>query len=314
MSLNNPLPIKPIFGGHEKFVFRHGWLKKGIDAVLENPRLFLQEDALIKLGVGKNMVHSIRHWCLAAGLLQETKTKGSTFHPLTLTPLASKLMLEWDPYLEDAGTLWLLHWQLVSNQTRCLVWYLLFSAYHYPEFDKTQLFPFIQHQFDLLGVKTTPGTIEREIDCCLRMYLPARLGKTASLVEENFDCPLAELDLFQLDTKEKIYRFQIGPKATLHPLIFGYALQDYLAQIVEHRRVIALEDCLYRTGSPGQAFKLDENSIVQYLEQLETHTQGAIRLQETIGLRQIYLNPSSNETYRFLADYYSYEYSSIFLR
>jgi len=36
---------RPPFGGHEKFVFRQGWLKKGIDAALEDPSIFVQQDA-----------------------------------------------------------------------------------------------------------------------------------------------------------------------------------------------------------------------------------------------------------------------------
>jgi len=64
--------FKPTFGGHEKFVFRHGWLKKGVDALVDNPLVFTHEESLTTLGVGKNMVRSIRHWCLATGLVEET--------------------------------------------------------------------------------------------------------------------------------------------------------------------------------------------------------------------------------------------------
>ena len=62
---------RPTFGGHEKFVFRQGWLKKGVDATTEDGLIFTRDEALVKLGVGKNMVRSIRHWCLTAGLLEE---------------------------------------------------------------------------------------------------------------------------------------------------------------------------------------------------------------------------------------------------
>lgn len=63
--------IRPTFGGHEKFVFRHGWLKKRVDAVRKEPLVFTRDEALAELGVGKNMVRSIRHWCLATGLVEE---------------------------------------------------------------------------------------------------------------------------------------------------------------------------------------------------------------------------------------------------
>lgn len=32
--------MKPTFGGHEKFVFRDAWLKKGVDAASNNPTTF----------------------------------------------------------------------------------------------------------------------------------------------------------------------------------------------------------------------------------------------------------------------------------
>ena len=56
---------RPTFGGHEKFVFRHGWLKKGVDGVREKPLIFNSDEALMTLGVGKNMVRSIRYGALA---------------------------------------------------------------------------------------------------------------------------------------------------------------------------------------------------------------------------------------------------------
>ena len=55
----------PIFARHETFHPRFGWLKKGYDAAVKNNNIFLEEDAAVTLGVGKNMVRSIRYWCSA---------------------------------------------------------------------------------------------------------------------------------------------------------------------------------------------------------------------------------------------------------
>jgi len=63
--------LKYSFSGHETFTFRYGWLKKGMDDALKDPTVFSREDAIVRLGVGKNMVGSIRHWCLATQVLQE---------------------------------------------------------------------------------------------------------------------------------------------------------------------------------------------------------------------------------------------------
>lgn len=295
--------IKPTFGGHEKFVFRYGWLKKGVDALSDNPDIFTDDKALVVLGVGKNMVRSIRYWCLATGLFTETRGKRS-MRDLQLTNLANRLIANhgWDPYLEDAGTLWLLHWQLVSNRTRALIWHLTFCAYYEPEFTKKQLVAFIGKQLDRLGVSTTPGTIERDIDVCLRTYVTAMRSATAEgISEETLDCPLAELDLVRFSAEDNVYRFNIGPKVTLPTAIFGYALLSFLPTIVSNRRTVAVDECIYKDGSPGQVFKLDENSVIEHLEMLEELTQGHLRLQETAGLRQLYLEHDADGWFESVA-------------
>ena len=70
------------FSGHETFPFRYPWLKKGYDAVREDGAVFLRDDAITTLGVGKNMVRSIRHWCLAAGLIEEGEKRRDGLRPL----------------------------------------------------------------------------------------------------------------------------------------------------------------------------------------------------------------------------------------
>lgn len=72
------MSLKPTFGRHETFAFRYGWLKKGLDLTLQNSAIFSQDKALVELGVGKNMVRSIRHWCLATEILQEQDSKQSS--------------------------------------------------------------------------------------------------------------------------------------------------------------------------------------------------------------------------------------------
>lgn len=158
--------LKPSFGRHEKFAFRYGWLKKGVDAVTANPQIFSQDEALVALGVGKNMIRSIRHWCLATNLLEEATGKGRA-KPLKPTFLAKRFVLEegWDPYLEDIGSYWLIHWELVSNKTRALIWHILFAQYYNSEFTKQQFIAFCTRYLEGAGVTTTSKMVEREVDC-----------------------------------------------------------------------------------------------------------------------------------------------------
>jgi len=50
---------KLVFSGHETFSCKQFWLKKGYDFV-NNNMTFNNDDAVVDLGVGKNMVSSIR--------------------------------------------------------------------------------------------------------------------------------------------------------------------------------------------------------------------------------------------------------------
>ena len=282
------------FGGHEKFVFRQSWLKKGFDLACAEPTIFTQSDALVRLGVGKNMVRSIRYWCLALGLLED--------HPdgpkagLQPTLLGERLLSDggWDPYLEDTATLWLLHWQLVFGKRHSLVWHYVFTTFLDREFTRQRLTEFVEQQFDREGILTTPQMVEREVDVCLRTYVPAQVGRALSF-EDSLNCPLAELGLIRSTPEERLFSFAIGPKPLLPAEVFGYALFLYLEQIANRQRTVAVDDLLYKAGSPGQAFKIDENSVVAYLETLETLTDGQIGLHETAGIRQLYLHDWRSE-------------------
>ena len=66
MRLN---PNTVSFGRHESFLLRFGWISKGLGALKDDPAVFSQEDATVTLGVGKNMVASIRHWLQGARLV-----------------------------------------------------------------------------------------------------------------------------------------------------------------------------------------------------------------------------------------------------
>jgi len=293
--------ISPVFGRHEKFAFRHSWLKKGVEATIDNPTIFSSNQSLIELGVGKNMVRSIRHWCQAVGLLDEIESKGRGVG-LAPTELANNLILSsgWDPYLENTGTLWLIHWQLISNPVRALVWHLTFTNYLEVEFTKAQLTNYISHQFGRMKIQTTAKSIIKEIDCCIRSYVTS-WSKTGQLSQESLDCPLTELNLIRFLQEDNIYRFNIGPKHSLPHQIFGYALLIYLSNVMGNRKSISVEQCIYQPGSPGQAFKLDENSATEYIESLETLTSGKVQLQESAGLKQIYIDDATEESLSAMA-------------
>jgi hypothetical protein len=100
--------------------------------VKEEPQLFSNEQqAMVDLGVGKNMVRAIRFWALAADMI-EPAGKGSGHR---VTAFGSAILGDEgaDPFLEDIRTLWLVHWKLsTSVVSPLLAWdYLLNYAFHF---------------------------------------------------------------------------------------------------------------------------------------------------------------------------------------
>ena len=113
------MPVtKYTFSGHESFTCKTLWLKKGYDFIRNN-NSFNSPDSVVALGVGKNMVASIRYWMRAFGLTENDE-------PLTIADYLFDSNQGKDPYMEDLGTLWLLHFLLVST-CEATLYHILFT-------------------------------------------------------------------------------------------------------------------------------------------------------------------------------------------
>jgi hypothetical protein len=297
MATGSEIPAQRFgFSGHESFTCRYGWLKKAAEAAAFDRELFAKDEAIVQLGVGKNMVRSIRHWGLAYQVLQPRGRNG-----VEVSRWGDLLLGHWDPFLEDIGSLWLLHWLLVNNPSRAGTWFFTFFVFPQVEFTKGELLRSLVTYASRQGWTIKEVTLSRDVDCFIRTYVPGR-GRTAGMLPEDaFDCPLAELRLLSSTGDSERHQFNMGPKSTLPIEVFGFALLSYLRAL--NRNVLAVHECLYGVGSPGQAFKLDENAVVMYLESLQLATKGQLELDDTAGLKQIYLR-AEGAPERLLEAYY----------
>lgn len=274
------------FSGHETFPLRHGWLKKAYDAVLNEGEnadrgLFTGPDAIVRFGVGKNMAVSIRHWAIACGIIEEEKSQHVT------TKLGDFLLGSSgvDPYLENPASLWLLHWLVAGTPERTTAWYWAFN--HLPSLQ-------IERQSLTNGIsklveerqwsRKSTATIKRDVDCFLRTYVPKKEGKGAPS-EDNVECPFVELSLIS-QVGPGIFQFRRGPKYTLPNAIFFFALASFWTRHTT-AQTLSVEAIAYEPGSPGRVFKLDEDSIVDRLVQMEDETKGHFAWSDTSGLRQV---------------------------
>ncbi|MGD0694443.1 MAG: DUF4007 family protein [Terriglobia bacterium] len=276
------------FSGHETFVFRYSWLKKAVDAVLENAEAFNSESAMVILGVGKNMVRSIRHWGLATRVLEEeTGTRG---RQLKVTQFGELIFGKGgsDPHLEDTNSLWLLHWQLSTNQQRSTTWCWAFNLLPSSEFTRDTLIATIQAEIPRHRTKQpSANSVRRDVDCFIRTYVAAKNDR-ATVLEDSLDCPLVELNLIAEDPTPGLFRFKRGIQSTLADEVFIYALLEFWDRNATNRETLSFADVAYGSGSPGRVFKLDENGLAERLGRLEQVSGGRLVYSETAGLNQIY--------------------------
>lgn len=275
------------FSGHETFTLRHGWLAKSVDAIQAHAGAFNSDDAMVELGVGKNMVRSIRHWGLATGVLAETVgTRGANLYVTDLGNLLFNERSGADRFNEDPNTLWVIHWKLCTNERRSTTWCWAFNLLTAIDFTRDGLQELLSTELQRRNmVGPSEGSLKRDVDCFLRCYIR---DASADVSEDALECPLADTSLIQSSGDRTLFSFNRGPQPSLSDYMFTYALMEYWDSSRPDRETIAFSDLAFGFCSPGLVFKLDELSLITRLERLHDITNGELSYADTAGLRQVY--------------------------
>jgi hypothetical protein len=291
------------FAGHETFPLRYGWLNKAYDQVSsvissgngDTNSIFTDESAISLFGVGKNMVVAMRHWALAAGVIYVAEPdEGARIGRLMPTEFGKMLLEECDPYLEHPASLWLIHWHLASRPGRATTWYWAFNELNEPSIDRELVTDRLARRIAALREsgrmkesRITDTTIRRDVECFVRTYL-ARPVSGRAVQEDNLESPLSELALLQSVGVGSAFRFRRGPKPTLSDEVFLFGLLAFWCQLYPTRREFSVEAITHEPGGPGRVFLLDEESVADRLSSAADLTGGAIRWDESTGMRQVY--------------------------
>ena len=301
---------KPNFARHETFHPRYGWFRKAYSYTAEDPKIFIQKDASVRIGVGKNMVRAIRFWGLAAKLIvEETPISNPRTSELLTTDLGNKLFGDsgWDKFMEDPGTLWLLHWLLLAPLSRLPVWWLAFNEFNAVEFTDTELELFATWQIESIPSWFNPHTssIKKDVNTLLRTYAPAKRAKHTG-IDEIVDCPLRELKLIGYSDVSQKYRFSFGDKPTLPSEILAYSILDFVARTDSNAHTITFNRLAHEPGTPGKIFKLSEYELIAKLEHL-IHRTDSLNLISTAGATQLtWSNEPMNTANQLLHQYYCF--------
>lgn len=264
------------FSGHESFACRYAWLPKAYRSLSHNPSIFFaEEDAMVEMGIGKNMVRSLRFWVDAMGI---ARPQGREH---ILTEFAHQVLGSdgFDPYLEDDRTLWLLHWQVASRANPSLfAWRFMLSEWQYPEFTRSEALDAFKRHSGKLGFKHSDVTLSQHLDVFIHTYFAARKGKVA--IEDTLDGPLVGLDLLVLSGEkrgesgrwENVYSFRREPKPDITPRLFEYCVMDFWERNAAQESTLSLRTIATAPLSPGQVFKLTEDDVRQRLEDISRTT------------------------------------------
>ncbi len=267
------------FSGHESFPCRTLWLKKGYDFIA-NDGNFNADDAVVKLGVGKNMVSAIRHWYRVFGF-----NKGCEFEQVAKYILDSNDGK--DKYLEDLGTLWLLHFLIIYYNYASL-YNIVFAMFQKERkvFNKEHIISFVKRKLKEVGQENAfnANTVGRDINVLLQNYC---LPKNPQFNEE-FSNLFLDLDLIKQNDKKNTgddnnYYFNIEGKRSVTDDIFLFAVmtaKEEGAQVIDYDDIQKI----------GLIFCMTDLEIISMLKRLSKKYPEHLAYSEHAGIRQLFIN------------------------
>lgn len=257
------------FSGHETFHCKSFWIKKGFDFIANN-RDFKSNEALIELGVGKNMVASISHWIKSIGL---EDGDGVSDWSMALFNESG-----FDPYLEDLGTIWLLHFHLL-NTNYSSIYKLGFTEFRKSkignEFTLTQFSDFLIRYCLRNNISISQTTLSTDAKVFIKNYLRSTKINIKS-IEEDTTTLFTEINLIQeleqvyIDN-EPVLKFNYNTKESLPPEILLYAIKvkfpaSASISILEIQNEVSE---LFLCNREGTEIKLNQLESLGYLTKKE---------------------------------------------
>ncbi len=289
------------FRAHDTFFIRKGWLSKGMKYVEQSQDVFIskEDNPMDVLGIGANMVKALRYWLQAVGLTEEPN-KGKRVQSFTVL---GKSIFENDRYIEELGTLYLLHYKLATNKEEATAWYYFFNEFSMSEFSKEDFVTALHNYIAMSGESEDKGnkairSLSDDFACIINTYLSRyKLHQNKIAPENNIDCPLGELGLLDILNREKrTYKKSVPAVSTFDPWVVLAVIVDQAGE----RSEIGLNELLVAPCNIGRVFNLDAITMLELLRKVEK--TGEIKIIRTAGLDIIRIN--EQRTFQECVDVY----------
>ena len=296
-------PTKISFGRNETFNLRYSWLNKGLKEFKENANIFISDEAPLVLGVGKNMVNSIKYWLGAYQVIDFSRDLA------TQTDFGI-LIDKNDPYLENPATLWLLHWKLCTNPGGATFYYWFFNYFKKTKFTKIELVNELVEWLDDKGCKKiSPSTIERDALLLLKTF--SNSSEETKNFEESLENPFYALNLLSKNI-DGSYSTIFEPRDSINIHVLGMCLieifesteiNDLLNQSAK-RLQMPIGEFLYEVPSISKIFRINETFFYQLLEELISVYPNILSFTDTAGQKIIELKDPTITSNFFIEQMY----------
>lgn len=266
------MEIKLKLKRHESFSIREGWLAKGIKNVKEYGNIFALQNATDILGIGTNMVKSLKYWMTATKLIEEKNRE------IMLSDFGS-IINEYDPYLEDIFSWWLIHINMITNVDDAYIYNLFFNKCNIKTFTKRELYEKLYALLTNEKLTFNENILQDEVNMIIKTYT---IDEKIDNPENNFICPLSELNLLKKvdrDTYEKN-----RPEIRNLPFWVVYYI---ICLLLDDRDNISIDELLKEENSPAKLLNMDKNLINEYLDEMKKND--LIIINRTAGLNMVYL-------------------------
>lgn len=265
------MDIKLKLKRHESFSIREGWLAKGIRNVKENSKTFSSAEATDILGIGTNMVKSLKYWMSATCLITEENRES------VLSEFGS-LIDNYDPYLEDIFSWWLIHIKMMLNVDDAYIYNLFFNKCGKKSFSKRDIYEQLSLNLNNEKLEYNENILQDEVNMIIKTYA---IDEKIDNPENNFISPLSELNLIKKIDRDT-YERNKPEYRNLNYLIIFYLIE----QLVNDKDYISIDELLKIDNSPAKLLNLDKNLINEYLDEMKRN--GLVIINRTAGLNMVY--------------------------
>ncbi|MEG0314882.1 MAG: DUF4007 family protein [Erysipelotrichaceae bacterium] len=259
------------YGKHQTFYLRSNWLSKCLNINGNDFKRLQEPNSFFELGLGKNMVSSLKYWVVAVGMSDRN---------FDMTDIAN-LAYKFDPTCKSNFIKNILQYNLVSKKDNSndinAVFYWFFNELEGNYFSKEKL----QKEFMLWssvieGKNVAEKTLYKDVTCLIQTYA----NNHKEHPEDKNYCLLADLGLIYIESNIVI-------KSSIDANKISYSAMFYIILLfAENNTKLSVETLLTSIDSLGKVFNFTRNELISIIEDMITNGY-PLRFVNTSGLDTI---------------------------